>query len=60
MLAAIDALGPDLARAGDEELRGRAMALRGEARGGVPLETLLPPVSASIRALRCTGRSISP
>jgi preprotein translocase subunit SecA len=41
-LHAINALGAGLARAGDEELRERARALRRQARAGVPLDGLLP------------------
>jgi preprotein translocase subunit SecA len=51
VLAAIGALGPELARAGDQELRDRAGALRGQALDGVPLETLLPPCFALVREI---------
>jgi preprotein translocase subunit SecA len=49
VLAAIAALEPELARAGDPELRERAATLRGQALSGVPLETLLPPCFALVR-----------
>jgi preprotein translocase subunit SecA len=51
MLAAIAALEPELVRAGDQELRDRAGALRRQAFDGVPLETLLPPCFALVREI---------
>src|SRR3954470_3766669 len=51
MLAAIDDREGDLARAGDEELRGRARAVRQRARDGEPGEELLPDCFALVREI---------
>lgn len=51
VLADIGALGPELARAGDQELRDRARTLRGRALDGVPLEALLPEQCALVREI---------
>src|SRR6185436_14791898 len=51
VLAAIGALEPELARAGDQELRDKAGALRRQAREGALLETLLPECFALVREI---------
>ena len=51
VLAAIGALGPELARAEDQELRDRARAVRRRALDGVPLEALLPEQCALVREI---------
>jgi preprotein translocase subunit SecA len=51
MVEAINAREADLARAGDPELRDRAVSLRRQAFDGAPLDSLLPDVFALVREI---------